>query len=98
MARSVGIQPDMAGTGCNPLPSRSLKKLSMNAAYLLRAGFVAVLLQVITLAAEPSPRTLELSARDTLTVAKLHHGDTLQFKLKSGEPRTFVLKNTSAQI
>lgn len=43
-------------------------------------------------------RTHELTARDTLTVVKLNHGDTLQFKLANGQPRTFMLKNTSAQI
>src|SRR5690242_19132453 len=70
----------------------------MNHAHILRSALAAMLLQVFAPAAEPAPRTLEFTARDTLTVAKLHHGDTLQFKLKSGEPRTFVLKNTSAQI
>lgn len=44
------------------------------------------------------PRTLQLVTRDTLQVAELQHGDTLQFRLKNGQERKFRLKNTSARI
>ncbi len=47
---------------------------------------------------EDGKQTLELSAKDTLTVVRMNHGDRLQFRLANGEVRNFELQDSSAQI
>ena len=44
------------------------------------------------------PRQHDLTAKTTLTVVQMNHGDTLRFRLRNGEIRTFVLEKTSARI
>lgn len=44
------------------------------------------------------PTMHDLAAKDTLAVVRMNHGDTLRYRLKSGETRTFVLQETSAHI
>lgn len=72
---------------------------------LVASGWAGLLIAVIStasvgLAAEKddAPRTHDHTARDTLTVVEMNHGDVLHFKLKSGQRRSFTLKETSARI
>ena len=44
------------------------------------------------------PQTLELSAKDTATVAQMNRGDELRFRLQNGAVRTFVLEDVSARV
>ncbi len=51
--------------------------------------------------AEPTKtglRILDMSAKETLTVAKLNRGDKLRFQLRNGDLRTFVIEETRARI
>jgi PKD repeat protein len=41
---------------------------------------------------------IEYEASDTLTPLEMDHGDTLKFRLRSGDVRTLVLEDTSAKI
>jgi hypothetical protein len=43
-------------------------------------------------------QTLDRSTRDTLTAVEMNHGDTLRFRLKTDELRTFVLEHTRAWV
>lgn len=44
------------------------------------------------------PRQHDLTAKETLQAARMNEGDTLRFKLKNGQTRSFVLEKASARI
>jgi PKD repeat protein len=49
-------------------------------------------------AASGTAETLSREAKDTLTALEMNRGDTLQFKLRNGQVRTFVLEGTDAAV
>jgi hypothetical protein len=58
----------------------------------------AVVLLCVAAPSTDPLRTLDLAAKETLCVAELTHGDTLRFRLRSGQTRSFEIQQTSARI
>lgn len=63
-----------------------------------RILFLVILTSAFATSSSRADQVVDRETRDTLQAVPMKHGDTLRFRLKNGEQRTFVLKDTSARI